>query len=233
MRPERGGETRRVLAVRLDNLGDVVMTGPAIRALRDRWPDASITLLSSPAGAAAARMLPWIDEILPHRAVWQDASNALPLDPSREQAFIEALAARRFEAAFIFTSFSQSPWPAAYACYLAGIPLRAGHSHGFGGSLLTVQVPPMPDSSHQVDRNAAVVEAAGIAVADRRLDAIAPAGARESARRALAAIGIGKGDPFAVVTPGASCTARRYSPARFAEAASSLAGLLSCPVVIT
>jgi len=224
---------RRVLAVRLDNVGDVVMTGPALRALRARWPGASISLLSSPAGAAAAPLLPWIDEILPHRAVWQDASNALSLDPSREQAFIEELAARRFDAAFVFTSFSQSPWPPAYACYLAGIPVRLGHSDGFGGSLLTVQAPPMSVSSHQVDRNAAVVEAAGIDVADRRLDAVVPAGGRESARRALEAIGIGEGDPFVAVAPGASCAARRYSPARFGEAASNLASLLSCPVVVT
>lgn len=233
MPPERWDEVRRVLAVRLDNLGDIVMTGPALRALRARWPDASITLLASPAGSAAARLLPWVDEILPHRAVWQDASNALPLDPAREQAFIADLAARRFDAAFIFTSFSQSPWPPAYACYLAGIPVRVGHSHGFGGGLLTLQAPAMPGSVHQVDRNAALVEAAGLAVGRRALAVAVPPGANERAHRALAAHGIGEEDPFVVLAPGASCAARRYSAAKFAGAAAAIADRLSCPVLIT
>ncbi len=233
MPPERGREPRRLLAVRLDNLGDVVMSGPALRALRRRWPDAAITLLASPGGAAAARLLPWIDEVVVHRAVWQDASNALPLDPAREQAFIGALAARRFDAAFIFTSFSQSPWPPAYACYLAGIPFRAGHAHGFGGSLLTVQAASLPGAAHQVDRNLAVVEAAGVEVDDRMLAVRPPPEAEAAARRALAVAGVGDDEPFAVVAPGASCAARRYDAGRYADVAAGLARALSCPVVIT
>lgn len=233
MPPERREEPRRILAVRLDNAGDVVMVGPALRALRARWPAAAITLLASPAGSAAARLLPWIDEVVAHRAVWQDASNALPLDPAREQAFVTSLAARRFDAAFIFTSFSQSSWPPAYACYLAGIPFRAGHAHGFGGSLLTVHAAPMADAAHQVDRNAAVVETAGIQVTDRALAVTPSVEADAAASHALAGIGIEEGDPFVVVAPGASCAARRYEAARYADVAAGLARGLSCPVVIS
>ena len=50
----RWAGVRRVLAIRLDNLGDVLMTTPALAAMRDSLPGARITLLASPSGAALA-----------------------------------------------------------------------------------------------------------------------------------------------------------------------------------
>ena len=66
-------DARRVLVVRLDNLGDVLMTGPVFRALREALPDAELVLLGSPGGSAAAALLPWVDRVETLRAVWQDA----------------------------------------------------------------------------------------------------------------------------------------------------------------
>src|SRR3954453_15585530 len=109
MRRDGWSDARRVLSIRLDNIGDVVMLGPPLRALRRELPQASITLMASPAGAQVAPLLSWIDDVWPVSAVWQDASSRMPLDPSREQAFVEEIANRNFDAALIFTSFSHSP----------------------------------------------------------------------------------------------------------------------------
>ncbi len=49
------GDARHVLCVRLDALGDVLMTTPAIRAVKEGRPDRRVTLLTSAAGAAAGR----------------------------------------------------------------------------------------------------------------------------------------------------------------------------------
>src|SRR5688500_8849049 len=54
---------RRLLCVRLDALGDVLMTTPALRALKQTGASREITLLTSPAGAAIARHVPEIDEV--------------------------------------------------------------------------------------------------------------------------------------------------------------------------
>src|SRR5438874_13607797 len=107
MRPEGWSNVRRLVAIRLDNIGDVVMLSPALRALRRELPEASITLMASPAGAQVAPLLPWFDDVWPLSAMWQDASSKMPLDPAREEALIEEMAARQFDAAIIFTSFSQ------------------------------------------------------------------------------------------------------------------------------
>ncbi|MDP9388863.1 MAG: glycosyltransferase family 9 protein [Actinomycetota bacterium] len=221
----------RVLAVRLDNVGDVVMLGPALRALRRHLPHVHLTLLASPGGSQAAPLLPWVDEVMVERVVWQDAGGRLALDPARELALVGRIAERQFDAALVFTSFSQSPWPPAYACYLAGVPRRAAQAGDFGGSLLTDVVAPMPTESHQVDRNLHLVEALGVPLAGRHLEIAVPTDADERATLLLAEAGIGPGVPFVALAPAASCPARRYPPERFAAVAASLAGA-GWPVVV-
>ncbi len=222
----------RILAVRLDNIGDVVMLGPALRAVKAALPTAHLTLLCSPAGAQAAPLLPWVDAVLGHRAVWQDASGALPLDPARELTFADTLRVGNYDAALIFTSFSQSPYPPAFACYLAGIPVRVGQSREFGGSLLSQWVTPPPDHAHQADRNLHLVVEVGFASRGAHLELCLPPDAVRAADDALQSCGIAPGEPFALLAPGASAAARRYDPARFAEVVRGFIAATGWPVVV-
>src|SRR5690606_11589317 len=157
-------EARRLLVIRADNIGDVVMTGPALRAIRRALPDAELTLLASPSGAEAAPLLPWIDDVVCWRVLWQDLGR-LAFDPAREHALIDAIKARAFDGALILTSFSQSPHPAACMAWLAGIPLRAGASRE-ESTLLTHRTPFGPFERHQAERNLALVGALGFPIDD-------------------------------------------------------------------
>ncbi len=116
-----------LLIMRLDNIGDVIMTSTALRSLRENLPEANITLMASPDGAQVAPLLPWVNEVLPHRTLWQDLGK-LPFNPQREWELIDTLHQRQFDAAILFTSSSQSPHPPALICALAGIPIRLGES---------------------------------------------------------------------------------------------------------
>jgi lipopolysaccharide heptosyltransferase II len=223
---------RRLLAVRLDNVGDIVLLGPSLRALRDALPEAAITLMVSPAGSKVTPMLPWIDDVIVHRAVWQDLSGAIPQDFDREMELIETLRARRFDAAVLFTSFSQSPYPPAHVCYLAGIPLRLGQSREFGGRILSHWVKPLPDEVHQAERNLHLLRSAGFPVGDSGLALNVPQTYRRQADDALRAAGVGPGAPFIALAPGASARARRYEPARFAAVARCLADETGLPIVV-
>lgn len=224
-------DARRLLVVRADNIGDVLMTAPALRALRAALPDAAITLLASPAGTAAAPLLPWIDDVWTARVLWQDLG-ALPFDPARERGFVDELAARRFDAAIILTSFSQSPHPAAFAAWLAGIPLRAGASRETS-ALLTDQPPFVPVERHQVERNLALVEALGIPVCSRALEVRVPSAARDAAAALLAARGRWAGDPYVLLNPWATAAARTYAPERSVAAAKLVAEATGWPIVVT
>lgn len=203
---------RRLLVLRLDNLGDVVMTGPALRTLKHHHPRLHLTLLASPGGAPAAALLPWVDELRTHRAVWQDLGR-LTFDPARERRFIADLELGAYDAALILTSFSQSPRPAALACALAGIPVRIGASHERGRAL-TFAPPCAPDPLHQVERNLQLVEATGLPATDRRLEIRVPAAAHVVARRL-----VGVSEDYAVLVPFTSCQARTCDPERLARAA--------------
>src|SRR5438874_10908434 len=69
----------KLLCVRLDSIGDVLMTTPAIRALKESRADRSITLLTSSAGAAIARLVPEIDDVIVYDAPWVKSAVALPI----------------------------------------------------------------------------------------------------------------------------------------------------------
>ena len=177
MRPDALAGCDRILLVRPDNVGDVVLLAAAIRAIREAHRDAVIGLLASPAGATAVPLLPWVDEVLVEQVVWQDASTSPIFDPKRELEFIERLRRGRWDAMVVFTSFSQTAFGAAYAAYLAGIPVRAGHARDFGGALLTRRRATArlggPPGRPALD----LVERLGIDVADQL------AGDRRAARR--------------------------------------------------
>ncbi|MBC8159579.1 MAG: glycosyltransferase family 9 protein, partial [Roseiflexaceae bacterium] len=113
-------DLQRLLVVRLDNLGDVLLQTPAIHALRRALPAAQISLLTSPVGAQVGHLNRDIDDVIVYQAPQSDPWGKLPQNPARELAMIAQLAERRFDAAIIFTSFRQSALPAAYMCYLAG-----------------------------------------------------------------------------------------------------------------
>lgn len=205
---------RRILVVRPDNLGDVVMAGPAVRALHHAAPHARLDLLAAPAGAAVAPLLPHVDAVLTASVSWQQL-DAGTVPPDADLGLVRRIAGGRYDAAVVLTSFSQSPWPAAYLCRLAGVPVRVGASKEFGGAGLTHWVPAPPDAIHQVDRMLYVLERVGVPPAgtDLRLDL--PSGGAEP------------GPPYALLLPGASCASRRYPPERFARVAEllSAAGL--------
>jgi len=223
---------RNILAVRLDNIGDVIMLGPALRAVKETSPEARLTLLASPAGATAVPLLPWINDVIVCRATWQDVGGHISFDPERELQLINMLSECKIDAALIFTSFSQTPHVPGYVCYLAGIPLRAGESKEFGGSTLTTELRSAPDQLHQVERNLRLVEHLGFVARDRQLKIDIPEEARAAVPTLLAQAGLNLHDSFIIIHPGASAQARRYPVERFGF----LARLLTrrgWPVLIT
>jgi len=221
--PITWGRLQRILLVRPDNLGDVLLLGPALRALRAGARQATLTLLGSPAGAAVAPLLPEIDDVLVASPLWQDAGPPGPPDPAAQLALVERVRAGGFDAAVVFTSFSQSPYPAAYVCLLAGVPVRAALSREFGGGLLTHWVPAPEVTQHQADRALYLLDRLGLPAAGtgRQLHAQLSAVATSRARQVA---GLGPDERYVALLPGASCPSRRWEPARFGAVARALVG---------
>lgn len=225
MRPA-WSSARRILAVRLDNLGDVLMTTPALRALRGTDPQRRITLLASPSGAAAVPFVPEIDAVIVTGGPW------MPGDVTKPPALlatIDRLREERFDAAVIFTVYSQNPLPAALVCWLAGIPLILAHSRENPYQLLSDWVPePEPHEilRHEVRRQLDLVGAIGASSAppgDDRLSFRLREEDRAQAAARLSAADIDLQRPWLVLHPGATAASRRYPPALFAALTNLLA----------
>jgi ADP-heptose:LPS heptosyltransferase len=229
---ERWLSARRILAIRLDNLGDVLVTSPALHAIKQSCPNAQLTLLASPVGAQAGRLHPDVDEVIVYEAPWMDPWQQLPQDPAREAAMLQTIRERRFDGAIIFTSFRQSALPAAYLCYLAGIPLRHAASVDGPGSLLTTRHRHPEHTIHEVERGLDLVGTLDMTTDDDRLVLRVPDGARRAAREFIAAHRLSEG-PIVVVHPGCSMPARTYPPELFAAAADQLVDRLDATVIVT
>src|SRR5690554_250152 len=117
---------KNILCIRLDAMGDLVMTTPAIKALKKASHGRRITLLTSPQGAKIAENMSFIDKFISYSAPWLKASGQ-KRDPAPDLKMISRLREENFDAAVIFTVYSQNPLPSALMCYLAEIPLRAAH----------------------------------------------------------------------------------------------------------
>jgi ADP-heptose:LPS heptosyltransferase len=226
------GDAQRVLAMRLETIGDVVMLGPALRTLREQLPGAEITLMTSSEASQAASLLPSVDHILVHDTPWQDGSSANVLSSQEEVDLIYRLREAQFSIAVIFTNLSQSPAAAAYVCYMAGIPYRVGFSKERTEGMLSHTLSYPPDETHQVDRDLSLLEAIGIYAQSHRPELYIPDGVQERANELLHTVHINPHLPYIVLAPGASCSARRYDPVRFAEATRILAAQTELQLVI-
>lgn len=217
-------DARRVLGVRLDSIGDVLMTTPALRALKESLPGREIALLTSPSGAEAGRLCPVVDEVIVYDAPWMKAT-APREGAAPDLAMVERLRAGHFDAAVIFTCFSQSPLPAALLCFLAGIPLRLAHCRENPYQLLSDRAPecePEAGIRHEVQRQIDLVAAIGCRAEDELLALTVPEAARQAIGRRLAALGVDADRPWAVLHTGATAASRRYPAEQFATAARCL-----------
>ena len=191
---------RRVLIARLDSNGDVLLAGPAIRAVAASG--AHVTLLVGPLGLAAAELLPGVDEIISYRAEWIDPE-PLAVSPDRTLALVEQLRAGAFDEALILVSFHQSPLPLALLLRLAGVPRIGAVCDDYPGSLLDVRHG-ITGELHEAERGVSLAEACGY-----RLDP--DDDGRLEVRRSADVERPFPGS-YVVVHPGASVPARAWEP---------------------
>jgi lipopolysaccharide heptosyltransferase II len=201
-------------------MGDVVMTEPAIRALAEQRPGRHITLLTSGAGAKVAELLPCVDDVVIHEAPWMKSATAAQASDGRpDLALVERLRAGRFDAAVIFTVYSQSALPAALLLHLADVPLRLAYSRENPYRLLTdwvKETEPGPTVRHEVRRHLDLVARRGARPASDRIRVTPRPGACESVGRLLFESGVRQERDWIVVHPGASAPSRRYPAESYA-----------------
>lgn len=212
-------QVKKILCLRLDTIGDVLMMTPAIRALKASLSGRTVTLLTSSAGVAAAELIPEIDNVLVYGAPWLRATPPLP-DSAHFYDILRRLSREKFDGAIIFAPHSQNPLPAAFLCYAADIPMRLAYCHENPYQMLTHWIlDPEPHNfvRHEVQRQLDLVKSIGCECADKTLSLSVPQEAFASLFEIIDRYGIEKQKPWLLLHPSVTTGSRRYSPEHFAR----------------
>jgi lipopolysaccharide heptosyltransferase II len=213
---------KNILIIRADNMGDLIMSGPAIRALKQTF-SSKITLLTSSMAAGIATYLNEIDDVIVFDLPWIKTGEAIAGDEIF--TLVQQLKERRFDGAVIFTVFSQNAMPAAMIAYMAGIPLRLAYSRENPYKLLTNWVPdkePYTFVQHQVLRDIALVNTINATAADICLHLDVPSGLWKNAENKLLNAGVDTRKPWLIFHTGVSEKKREYPEELWARAAKKL-----------
>ena len=189
-----------VLVARLDNLGDVLLAGPAVRAVAAGA--GRVTFLAGPGGRAAAELLPGVDQVLTFDAPWV-GYDPEPVVAERIEAAVRLLGRVDIDQAAVLTSYHQSPLPLALLLKMAGVPEVVATSVDYAGSLLDVRHPYRPEL-HEVEQSLTLVETLGYRLSPGDDGALRVRHPLPPAPPLP--------EPFVVVHPGASVPARALRP---------------------
>lgn len=230
---DRWENCKKVLCVRLDNLGDVLMSAPAMTALRESL-GCTISLLTSSRGRDIARYLPAVDEIITCDTSWVKGPKPAALEEFI--SIVELLRKKNFDAAVIFTVFSQSPLPAALMLMLANIPVRLAYCRENPYHLLTHWVPddePYRQIRHQVQRDLDLVSHAGATIGSPRIVIRLPQNYEETVREKLQQAGVDSTRPWIIFHPGVSEPKREYPSKDWIEAGRRIIKEFDYQIVLT
>lgn len=193
----------RILLVRLSSMGDVILTTPAIRAVREAFPNATLVYLTNDLYVPLVRRNPFLDAVI---SVNRSQTNRSLRAVIRLWKTLER---ERFDISVDFQRKMKTAW----LTWGGRIPRR------IGGTRLDTDVVPLDPRGYAADRALAALEPLGIGRRKGRLEVFLSEEEKEEAARRLRAVGIEPARPTLGVFPGAGWRPRAWMPERFAEVA--------------
>jgi lipopolysaccharide heptosyltransferase II len=213
---------KNILCIRPDNMGDLVMSGPALRALKQGL-NARITVLTSSMATAVAAFMPEIDDVITFDLPWAKSNNTIGPDALAD--LIVLLRDRHFDAAVIFTVFSQNPLPSAMIAYQAGIPKVLTYCRENPYGLITdwvVDEEPFAFILHQVERDLKLVSEVCPIMSDKHLNLKIDETEWPYVATQLTNIGLDVDKPWFILHPGVSEVKRQLPEKIWIETAVKL-----------
>jgi lipopolysaccharide heptosyltransferase II len=212
----------RILISRMKFIGDVVLTTPIIRSVREAYPDAYIAYLGEKSAVSLLGHNPHLNEIIPF-----DFSRPTILEQPR---VILHLRRRRFDLAIDLFGNPRS----ALLMYLSGTPARVGQGHKGRGRLYTILVSDDGRPKTAVQFHQQFLRAVGIPSTASQTEIFLTDDERRQARGVLAGYArTAPGGPLVALQVGATWPAKRWLADRFAQLADRVATELGGSVILT
>lgn len=214
-------------------MGDLLMTTPALRALKDTF-NCHICVLTSAMGNNITPYIPEIDEVIVQDLPWiktRETSTSENLD-----SLVKTIKDGAFDAAVIFTVYSQSALPSAMLAFMADIPRRLAYCRENPYQLLTDWVPdlePFEYIRHQVQRDLELVNSIGAVPGNDRLSLAVPEQAWSSAMAKLEPLNFSPHEQWIVFHPGVSEEKRKYPPDLWVQLGQLITSRLEIRILVT
>jgi heptosyltransferase-2 len=218
---------QKILVRSTNWIGDAVMTTPAVRTIRENFPESEIVMLVHPWVSDVFRYSPRVDRLILYdkrgrhqglRGMWRLAGE---------------LRRERFDCAILL----QNAFEAALIAMLAGIPVRGGYATDCRGLLLTHKVQKINElnKKHEVNYYQRIMLGLGLAPSGNEPELFIQGEQINAARRLLGErIGAQAGKiPIIGFNPGAAFgPAKRWPADKFAELARILCRHTGCRIVL-
>ena len=213
----------RIVVLRTDRLGELLLTLPLAQALRQAHPDAHITFVVQERYAELVRLAPGVDRVLGvpwwgRRVRWRDA-----------RALIRQLRREQFELALVANPHKWLHW----AVWRAHIPRRIGYDRKWAWCL-TDRVPDIKASAlrHEIEWNVALAKPLGVTAIRPQLALPVDDAAQRAIRERLTAMGVAWHAPVIALHPWASTVEKRWPAAFFQRAARALAAEYGATIIV-
>lgn len=214
---------KKILLVRLDRIGDVLLSTPAIKAVRDAYPESHITVMVRPYARDIVDGNPYLNEVILYDKTRSQKGIRANID------FIIELRRKSFDLAIALHPTCRTH----LLLFLAGIPERAGYDRKWG-YLLTERISHYKQMGlkHETDYVLDMLKEIGIASSDKALYMPVNPDSENRAQRIFKEAGIGDEDSIIVINPSASCPSKRWQAHNFAETADRLVDKYHAKIVI-
>jgi len=198
----------RILIVRLGALGDIVHALPAVAALRDRWPDATIDWLVDARHRDILDLVSVVDERI-----------LLPSALAAQCRVVSELRRRRYDLAVDLQGLIKSALLARASGARRAVGFRADELRERPAAIFYTETHDTAHARHVVMKNLALVRALGANVAEVRFPLRVPS---PPVAVPVDAIGGLRDGPFALLNPGAAWPNKQWPPERFGGVAAAL-----------
>jgi len=230
---------KNILCILPDNVGDLIMTGPAMRVLKESF-GAKITVLTSSMAGDIAKDMPEVDEVMIFDLPWTKVNEITP----DINLVMEKLKRRQFDAAVIFTRYNQNSLPAAMLAYMAGIPKRLAYCREDPYQLLTDWLPdkeperisdkePYSFVKHQVKRDLDLIATVNATTGCERFILQKKEELWPVVKNKLASIGVDTSRKWMLLHAGVSEIKREYPVDKWIEAGKKIIDEFDCQVIFT
>ena len=147
-----------ILLIRLKSIGDVVLTLPAVNAVRENFPSAKITYLTSRENAPLLSGFDEVDEVIPLDRAALRSGNPVRVLPEIFK-LLRRLRAGKFSLAVDFQGYGETAWLTRFT----GAPQRWGSVYGRGRQWAYTLGVVRDNTLHHADRSLAILRAGGLA----------------------------------------------------------------------